>query len=342
LEKPILGLAPMDGVTDAAFRYMVATHGKASVIFTEFTNVEGLARGAAKMLVAFLYDEIERPVVAQVFGTEVESYYKAAVMLCEMGLDGIDINMGCPAKSVATKGAGAGLIQTPALARELIRSVKRGIKDWSEGISLEKAGLHEDIIAEIVQMKVGRVFERRLLPVSVKTRIGYDSVVAEEWVRVLLEERPANITMHGRTLKQMYSGQADWEVLGKAAAVCKGSGVSFLGNGDIKSMDDALAKVKEYGLDGVLVGRAVMGNPWFFIGHEPSVEERIAAVKEHCDAFEKIFGDKLAFHNIKKHLVWYLKGFEGVKEMRMQLMMSSGFDEVREIMSSLKYLPPTF
>lgn len=336
LEKPILGLAPMDGVTDAAFRYMVATHGKPSVMFTEFTNVEGLARGAAKMLVAFLYDEIERPVVAQVFGTEVESYYKAAVMLCELGFDGIDINMGCPAKAVATKGAGAGLIRTPDLARELIRSVKRGIKAWSEGISLEKAGVHPNVIVEVEQLLGGRVFERKMLPVSVKTRIGYDSDISEEWVKILLEERPANITMHGRTLKQMYGGQADWESLARAAAVCKGSGVSFLGNGDIRSKEDALAKVQDYNLDGVLVGRAVMGDPWFFIGHDPTFEERIAAVSEHCEIFEKIFDDTFAFHNIKKHLAWYLKGFEGVKEIRMQLMQAHSFDDVRKIMAAIK------
>lgn len=336
LKSPIIGLAPMDGVTDAAFRYILAKHGKPAVMFTEFTNVEGLARGAVKMLKAFFYDEIERPVVAQIYGVEVESYYKCAVMLCEMGFDGIDINMGCPAKAVASRGAGAGLIRTPELAQELIRTVKRGVQDWSEGITMKEAGVHEKVIREIEKILAGHKFERKLIPVSVKTRTGYDKVVAEEWVKVLMEERPANITMHGRTLKQMYSGQADWEVLAKAAAVCKGSGISFLGNGDIRSMEDAVKKVKEYDVDGVLIGRAAMGNPWFFIGHEPSAEERITIVEEHCLVFEKIFKEEFAFHNIKKHLAWYLKGFEGVKEMRMQLMQAQNFDEVRTIMSALK------
>lgn len=332
---PIIGLAPMDGVTDAAFRYMIAKHGKPAVAFTEFTNVEGLARGVSKMLVAFLYDEIERPIVAQIFGTEVDSYYKSAVMLCEMGFDGIDINMGCPAKQVASKGAGAGLIRTPKLARQLIATVKRAVKDWSEGISMEEAGVHENMIVEVRSIRGAKVFERRLLPVSVKTRIGYDKEVAEEWVKTLLEEEPANITMHGRTLKQMYSGSADWDVLAKAAEVCKGSGVSFLGNGDVRSLEEAKEKVEKYGVDGVLVGRAVMGNPWFFAGREPSVEERILAVREHCDNFERIFGNEMHFHTIKKHLAWYLRGFEGVREIRMQLMMAHNFEEVREIMAGL-------
>ena len=127
MEKPVIGLAPMDGVTDAPFRYMVAKYGKPSLQMTEFTNVEGLARGAVKMLQAFIYDEIERPIVAQIYGTEPDSYYKAAVMLARMGFDGIDINMGCPATKVAKSGSGAGLIRTPELAKELVRMTKKGV-----------------------------------------------------------------------------------------------------------------------------------------------------------------------------------------------------------------------
>ena len=384
LERPIIGLAPMDGVTDAAFRYMVAKHGKPSVVYTEFTNVEGLARGAVKLLPAFFYDEIERPIVAQIFGVEVDSFYKSAVMLCEMGFDGIDINMGCPVKTVAARGGGAGLIKTPDLAKQIIRSVKRGVEDWVNGMTMEQAGVHEDIIANIascangIEMKhagackniVGKLQERkkdvpgdgsshkqqggktkkydrsfsenvrshkqrRAVPVSVKTRTGYDEVIAKEWVNVLLEERPAAICMHGRTLKQMYGGEADWEVLKGPAASCRENNVAFLGNGDVRSIKEACEKAEKYELDGVLIGRASLGNPWFFIGKEPSVEERILAVKEHCDNFERIFGDKLPFHTIKKHLAWYLKGFEGVKEVRMRLMMSQSFEEVHKILEEI-------
>ncbi len=333
LKLPIIGLSPMDGVTDAVFRYMLAKHKKPSVIFTEFTNVEGLARGAEKMLTAFLYDEIERPIVAQLFGTEVNSFYKCAVMLCKMGVDGIDINMGCPAKNVINKGGGGGLIKNPKLAQKIIRSVKKGIKDWQNGITMEKAGVHKNIIATLKQNpNFNALREKSSVAVSVKTRISFDEIISKEWIKYLLEEEPATITMHGRTLKQMYKGEADWETLREMAKICKKTNTFFLGNGDIKTLKEAKEKIKKYDLDGVLIGRATMGNPWFFMDKDPSVEERILAVKEHCENFQRIFKDKIAFYNIKKHLTWYLKGFEGVKELRMKLMQTNNFAEVEEIM----------
>lgn len=334
----------MDGVTDAAFRYMVCKYSRPDVVMTEFTNVEGLARGAAKMLVSFEYNPIERPVVAQIFGIEPDSYYKCAVMLCSLGFDGIDINMGCPCNNIARRGSGAGLIQTPKLAKKLIEITKKAVRDWAEGISLERAGVHPDVIKECERMRkrilggeakrhaIAGEAERRLIPVSVKTRIGYDKVVAEEWVATLLEEKPANITMHGRTLKQMYTGRADFQILGKAARICKGSGVSFLGNGDVSSMADARKKIEDYGLDGVLVGRATLGNPWFFSGKEPTSDERLHALLEHAEYFTKVLGDRLYFHNLKKHLAWYTKSFSGAREMRMRLMHSNNVSEVAEIL----------
>lgn len=330
LQDPIVGLAPMDGVTDASFRYMVCKHSKPSLVMTEFTNVEGLARGAVDMLRAFVYSDIERPVVAQIYGVEVESYYKCAVMLCAMGFDGIDINMGCPANKVAKRGSGAGLIRTPELAKELVRTCKKAVKDWAEGISLEDAGVHPDIIAVI-----DVVGERLEIPVSVKTRVGFDQDIVEEWVKHLMEEEPANITMHGRTLKQMYTGESNWESIGKAALLTKGTETSFLGNGDVSSMEDAQKKMDTYGVDGVLVGRATFGNPWFFGDHEPTIEERLLAVVEHCHVFEKLL-PQCAFHNIKKHLAWYCKGFEGARELRMNLMRSSGAEEVEKLIQTFK------
>lgn len=369
LARPIIGLSPMDGVTDAAFRYMVARHSKPSVMMTEFTNVEGLARGASEMLKAFIYgtpakgdllrkerrsfltvladtpasvapsflachpfagvpDEIERPIVAQIYGVEVDSFYKCTVMLLAMGFDGVDINMGCPANKVASRGSGAGLIRTPELAKEIIRACKKGAVDFANGISLEEAGVHENLRA-VVEVRGERV----LKPISVKTRIGFDEDTAEEWIAHVLEEKPANITLHGRTLKQMYLGKANWEAIGRAAALAKGSGVSFLGNGDVESMAEAREKCEQYGLDGVLVGRAVMGCPWFFDGVAPSsFDERMEILLEHCRYFVGL--GHLPFHVIKKHLAWYCKDFNGAKEMRMGLMRSSGLDEVEEIVKT--------
>ncbi len=329
IKRPIIGLSPMDGVTDAAFRYITAVTSKPGVIITEFTNVEGLARGAAKMLNAFGYSAEERPIVGQIYGVEEESFYVSVLMLCRLGFDGIDINMGCPANKVARRGSGAGLIRTPEKAKKLIRICKKAALDWSNGITLEEAKVRPRMITAITKMNPQEPL-RKLLPVSVKTRIGYDEIVAEEWVAHLLEERPANITVHGRTLKQMYSGEAHWEVLEKAAKVCQQSGITFLGNGDVTSLKDAKDKIQMYGVDGVLVGRATYGNPWFFSGHIPNQAERIEAAIVHSQAFERLLGDR-NFWNMRKHLGWYAKGFYGAKDLRTQLMQVTNSQEVEVI-----------
>ena len=342
LEYPVVGLAPMDGVTDAAFRYIVCKYSSPSLTMTEFTNVEGLARGSEKMLTAFLYDESERPVVAQIYGVEVDSYYKCSVMLAAMGFDGIDINMGCPANKVARKGSGAGLIRTPKLAAEIIAACKKGAKDWANGISVEEAGVHENCIARIEKMNKKHFegeSERKEIPVSVKTRIGFDKVVGVEWTKHLLDQEPANISMHGRTLRQMYMGMADWEEIARCAEVCKGSGVTLLGNGDVLSMEDAEEKVKKYKVDGVLIGRATFGNPWFFGGKEPGEDEegvklRFSALKSHAEYFQKL--DHLPFHAIKKHLAWYCKGFSGARELRKNLMQVENYADVENIIDNFK------
>jgi nifR3 family TIM-barrel protein len=330
VKKPIVGLAPMDGVTDAVFRYMVCLHSRPSFVMTEFVNVEGLARGAVKKIPAFIFNEIERPIVAQIFGVEVDSFYKAAVLASALGFDGVDINMGCPAKKVEKKGSGAGLIKTPELARDIIWAVKRGVKDWAEGVTLEEAGVHSDVIASV------KVIGKRVhIPVSVKTRIGYDKPVTEEWIGGLLEAGVDFLTLHGRTLKQMYLGEADWDEIGKAAVMCRKAGVMIIGNGDVKSMDDAEARIKEYGVDGVMVGRAAMGNPWFFGGDEPFHGDRVQAARDHLKYFEEFLGKHLAYHTVKKHLGWYLKGFDGARELRMQLMQTESAKEAIRLIDSI-------
>jgi len=179
------------------------------------------------------------------------------------------------------------------------------------------------------------VGERREIPVSVKTRIGYDKPVTEEWVSVLLEAGVDVLSLHGRTLKQMYGGEADWEEIGKAASICRKAGVMIIGNGDVKSMDDAEMKIREFGVDGVMVGRAVLGNPWFFGGGEPGVEDRIGAAKDHLKYFEKFLGEHLSYHTVKKHLGWYLKGFDGARELRMNLMKTESAAEAIELINSI-------
>jgi tRNA-dihydrouridine synthase B len=336
LPQPIIGLSPMDGITDATFRRVVVNHGKPDVIYTEFVNVEGLARGAVNMLDHLIYDKAERPVVAQIYGIETESFYKVALMACYLGFDGIDINMGCPANKVARRNSGAGLIRVPDQAQKIIRTVKKAVVDWSEGMTLEKADLRPKLIQALKKMRP-RAAGRKKIPVSIKTRTGIDTIIAEDWVKVLLEEEPAVIAMHGRTLKQMYSGEANWEVLGRVAKIVRQTKTLFLGNGDVQNLQQAKDKCAQFGTDGVLVGRATCGNPWFFsglvarerieAGHVPTMEERFEVALEHSRLFEKS-GSRHGFFAIRKHLAWYIAGFEGARELRIKLMQSNSSREV--------------
>ncbi len=357
LKQPILALSPMDGITDAAFRYMTSKYGKPDVIYTEFVNVEGLARGAISMLDHFIYNKIERPIVAQIYGIETESFYKVAIMCCYLGFDGIDINMGCPANKVARRNSGAGLIRVPEQAKKIIRTVKQAVTDWSNGITLEEAELRPKLITALKNMypqpestidqsrtttppKPGSKISksrpaRNPIPVSVKTRTGIDEIIAEEWVKHLLEEQPATIAMHGRTLKQMYSGEANWEILGKVAKIVHKTDTLFLGNGGIHSLDDAHEKIKKYGTDGALIGRATCGNPWFFSGIEPTMEDRFKAAIDHARCFEEI-SMKHTFFAMRKHLAWYCKGFDGARELRKELMQTNSSDEVKVILDKFE------
>ena len=355
LAKPIVGLAPMDGVTDAAFRFMIAKYGRPSVIFTEFTNVEALSYGAVKALAAFIYDQSERPIVAQIYGVTPEAFYKACFVACELGFDGIDINMGCPSKSVSGNGGGAALIKTPELASEIIRQCQQAVADWANGRTFTECDPHPHILQAINELKLksGLNPERRLLPISIKTRIGYDQIITEDWIKILLEHRPANISLHGRTLRQMYAGQANWEEIAKAARLVHSSGLdtTLLGNGDVKSLTDAREKITTYGVDGVLIGRATFGEPWIFQGISKSIDEKLQIAIEHCRKYEEIFcPDRLSadahptdtvddhhvphekiFAPMKKHLGWYCTGFPNAKELRMKLMACNSADEVNKV-----------
>ncbi len=298
LEKPIIGLSPMDGVTDAAFRYLTAKLGRPDVLFTEFVATEGLLRGIPRLFEDLRYHEIERPIVAQVFGSEPESFYKVARLVCELGFDGMDINMGCPAKNIADKGCGAALILDPTRAKKIIREAQRGVE--------------------------GRI------PVSVKTRIGYDSIVITDWVQHLLEAEPVAISIHGRTLQQMYRGNADWEAIGRAAEIIKKTPTLVLGNGDISTRTDALQKIKTFGVDGVLIGRAAMGNPWIFRECEESTsDQRLQALLEHAEYFEERKGEA-RFAEMSKHIKAYVHSFPDAGIMRGQLYKTKSADEMRK------------
>ena len=354
LPTPIIGLSPMDGVTDAAYRYIADKYGHPHVLLSEFIPVEGITRGAVKLLSAFKYHKTETPNVAQIYGVEIPAYYKAAFIVAEMGFDGIDINMGCPAHNVSRRGAGAGLIRTPDIAKEIVRQTQKGVEDWAHGRRIEDVGIPPKIITWIRNYLVesghgvdsqgnsvtpdtspqeARV-PRRMLPVSVKTRIGYDTPVVKEWISHLLEVTPANISLHGRTLKQMYTGQADWEQIAIAAETVKGSGTSLLGNGDVHSREDALEKVQKYGVDGVLIGRATFGNPWIFSGEEVDAQTKLRTALEHARIFEEMTPE-LNFLSLRKHMAWYCKGFDHAAEFRQKLMQLTSAAQLEELLKGM-------
>lgn len=308
LEKPVFVLAPMANVTDAAFRRMFATYGKPDVFVTEFVSVDGLlSLGRERLLVDFWFTEAERPIVAQIFGSNPAHFEEVAGMIRDLGFDGIDINMGCPDRGVENQGAGAALIKNPQLARELIRAAKRG----SSG-----------------------------LPVSVKTRIGYTTNQLDEWLTELLEEDLAALTVHLRTRKEMSDVPAHWEVASAIADLRNtyAPQTILIGNGDIADLADARHKVKETGIDGVMVGRGAFGKPWFFTEKEPSIVERLRQLVEHTELFEKLFitqplqaGQKRykSFDIMKKHFKAYTLGVDGSKELRIQLMETENVAQVR-------------
>jgi len=339
----------MDGVTDAAFRFITAKYGKPDLIFTEFTPVEGITAGAVKSLYSLIYDKSEHPIVAQFFGKTPLAFYKAAVIAAELGFDGVDINMGCPAKNIASKGAGAGLILNPTLAKKIILETKRGILDWSEGLKLEKLALPKPILNYIKSAKNSWVRNtviatqakhqsslpkptRKLLPISVKTRLGYKENTAIDWIKKILETKPAAITIHGRTLQQGYSGKADWETIAKAGEIIHKAGALALGNGDIKNRQEACEKAVNYQVDGVLIGRSALGNPWIFSNKEPTIAAKFKVAIEHAEKYSEIFG-RGYFSPMKKHLAWYCRGFPGAATVRQALMRTESFEEVEAILS---------
>lgn len=323
IRRPIFALAPMSDVTDAPFRRMIAKYGKPDIMWTEFVSCDGLcSRGKTALLNDLIYDASERPIVAQIFGATPENFYRTALMLQELGFDGIDINMGCPEKNIQKQHAGAKLIQTPRLAQEIIRETKRG------------AGS---------------------LPVSVKTRIGYTKNTIDEWLPYILETEPSAITIHGRTKKEMSDVPAHWDVIAHGVELVdryygKKERPFMLGNGDVRTLESAFEKVHTYGVDGVMVGRGMFGNPWFFAQKDTmkdgqssesiviTIEEKMRVMLEHTQLFEKLLGTHKRFDVMKKHYKAYVGGFDGARELRVKLMATHNAEEVKKILQQEGYM----
>ncbi len=307
-KKPFFVLAPMADVTDLAQRQMLVKYGKPDVLYTEFVSADGLAseKGREVLIKDLRFKKNERPIVAQIFGAKPENIRKAAQLIQELGFDGVDINMGCPDKVIVRQGAGSALIKNPKLAREIIRAAKEGAGE---------------------------------MPVSVKTRLGFSKNEIETWLPELLAEKPAALTVHLRTRKEMSEVEAHWELAPQIVEMAKESGVVIVGNGDVQSLDDGKEKAKKSGMNGIMVGRGIFGNPWFF-NEKISIEniplkERFAVMIEHAKLFEKeISGKRIkGFHVMKKHFKAYVSGFDGAKELRAKLMETENSKQVQKIVN---------
>lgn len=349
LPKPILAVAPMADVTDAAFRRLIAKYSDWDsldnvVMWTEFVAADGLMRatpeGKAKLMADLIYTEDERPIVAQLF-TSNEAHMEAAARLCaELGYDGIDINMGCPDRSIEKQGCGSAMIKTPEVAQKIIRAAKRG---------------------------AGGV------PVSVKTRIGYATDEIDTWIPMLLKEQPAALTVHLRTRKQLSKVPADWSFMPRIVKLRDelSPETIVLGNGDVLSAEDGRLKATLSGADGVMVGRALFGNPWFFhpttrlplrlkalpthgVNRETLVREDVAdtsvtyvTLKERLEVLiehTNLFTDLLPHKNfavMKKHYKAYVNGFPCASDLRVELMEASSVEVVEEVVHRFLETNPT-
>lgn len=289
LPKPFFVLAPMADVTDVAFRSMFAKYGKPDVFWTEFVSADGLCSPGRESLKAdLLFEENQRPIVAQLFTANTEHMYQAGKYVKELGFDGLDINMGCPDRSIEKQGSGAALIRTPEIAVKIIAAA-----------------------------------QKTKLPVSVKTRIGYNREEIDQWLPALLKNNIKALTVHLRTRKEMSQVPAHWEYMNRIIKLRNAIAPNTLiiGNGDVNSMAEAEKQTKETGCDGIMIGRGIFGTPWFFNKNMQKVspQERLQMLVEHTKLFEEKLPMK-HFHIMKKHYKAYINDFDGAKELRTNLM----------------------
>lgn len=311
-EFPLL-LAPMEDVSDPPFRALCKKHG-ADMMYTEFISVEGLIRDAHKSVQKLDIYDYERPVGIQIFGANLESMERATEIVDEAQPEVLDINFGCPVKKVVCKMAGAGILQ------DIPRMVK----------------LTEAIV------------KKSKLPVTVKTRLGWDESTKyiEEVAERLQDIGIQALSIHGRTRKQMYKGEADWSLIGKIKENPR-IHIPIFGNGDINSPEKAKLYRERYGVDGIMIGRASIGNPWIFnqIKHyfktgeelpQPSVEERVEAAREHLRYSLEWKGPKLGVLEMRRHYTNYFRGLPGVKAYRSQLVTEMDADVIFDVLDQVE------
>jgi len=319
IKESIWALAPMEDVTDTVFREVVlrlSKPGHVHLLFSEFLSTDGFCHpvGKEKVLHRFhinpeeleLARKMNVKLVAQIWGTDPEKFYQTAKYIAEeTDFDGIDINMGCPMKNIIKKGACSALINTPDLAREIITATK----------------------------------EASDLPLSVKTRVGFKSVVTESWISTLLQSEIDALIVHGRIQKMMSEGEADWNEIGKAVQLRNqiNPKIKLLGNGDVMSIDESNQRVSDFGVDGVMVGRGIFHNPWLYNpGHEPNMEERLEALLLHARLYSKTWTGEKNWSILKRFFKIYTNSFKGAAHLRAELMETHGVDEVESIVKAFR------
>ncbi len=311
-EFPLL-LAPMEDVSDPPFRALCKEQG-ADVVYTEFISSEGLIRNAAKSRIKLDIYEAERPVGIQIFGANLDSMLQSVDIVSKTNPDIIDINFGCPVKKVVSKGAGAGIL-----------------KDIPHMVRLTK-----------------EMVKRTKTPITVKTRLGWDenTIKIVEVAERLQDAGAKAITIHGRTRSQMYKGAADW----KPIAQVKNNPRMFIpvfGNGDVDSPEKAAQMRDDYGLDGAMVGRASIGNPWFFRQAKtflkdgtscdlPTILEKTKTVRKHLETAILWKGAKLGVFETRRHYSNYFKGIQGIKNQKQQLVRENSPEKIFEILSKIE------
>jgi tRNA-dihydrouridine synthase B len=311
-EFPLL-LAPMEDVSDPPFRAVCKAYG-ADLMYTEFISSEGLIRDAAKSVQKLDIFEYERPVGIQLFGSDIETMRACGEIATNAGPDLIDINYGCPVKQVACRGAGAALLQ--------------------------------DIPKMVLMTKA--VIESTHLPVTVKTRLGWDDSTKniEDVAERLQDIGIKALTVHGRTRVQMYKGDADWRLIAKVRENPRIK-IPIFGNGDIDSPEKALEYRNRYGVDGIMIGRASIGNPWVFneIKHflktgehlaPPTIEDRISVCRQHLDFGIRWKGTHCGIVEMRRHYSNYFKGIEHFKPFRMKLVTVPTHEEIIEILEEVR------
>lgn len=298
LKKPIIALAPMADYTDEPFGLICKKFG-AQVIFREMVSADAIVHGNEKTFKMLTINKKERPVIQQIFGRNPKIMAEAAKIICKISKpDGIDINMGCPMQKVTKNWHGAALMKNPALAAEIVKEVKKAIK----------------------------------IPVSVKMRLGWtksDEILS--FAPIIAKAGADLISIHGRTKKHGYAGNADWEMIGRAKKLLS---IPVLANGGIFTREDVIKCLETTGADGVLIARGALGNPWIFSDIAPTLEERIKVILEHADLQVKHYGD-YGLILLRKHLVFYFKGIPHNKIIKTKMTQVSTLGQLKDLLAEL-------